>query len=91
MQFGLPNPLEEYMSQFLDTKLGSQRCYMELFNENLTKFTTFGDHNLVHYIIIAVGNKINPCMVCHTKLWITGLYHMQEMSHLTVASIMLHI
>ena len=33
MQLGPPNPLEECISQFLDTKVASQRCHMELFNE----------------------------------------------------------
>ena len=88
MQFSLPNPLEECMSQFLDTKVASQRCHMELFYEKLTESTILGDYNLVHSIRIAVYNKNYPCTICHIKLWITGLYHAQEMSYLTVGNIM---
>ena len=71
MQLGPPNPLEKCMSQFSDTKVASQRCYMELFNKKLIESTTPGDHNFVHSIRIAVCSKRYPCMVCHTKLWIT--------------------
>ena len=56
VQFGQPNPLEEGMNQFSDTKVASQRCYIELFDEKLTKFTSFKDHNLVHSIRIVVYN-----------------------------------
>ena len=68
----------------LDTKVASQRCHMELFDEKLMESTTFGDHNLVHSIRIVACNKKYPCTVCYTKLWITGPCHMQETSHLTV-------
>ena len=60
MQLGLTNPLEECMSQFSDTKVASQRCHMELFNEKLMESTTFGDYSLVHSIRIAVYNKKYP-------------------------------
>ena len=53
---------------------------MELFDEKLTKSTTFGDHNLVQSIRIVVCNKRYPCIVCHLKLWITRPCHVQETS-----------
>ena len=86
-QLGPLNPLEECISQFSDIKVASQRCHMELFNEKLTKSTTFGDHNLVHSIKIMLCNKMQPCTVCHTKLWITEPCHAQEMSHFTIRNI----
>ena len=89
MQLELPNPLEKYMSQFSDTKVASQRCQMELFNENLTVFNAFGAHNLVHSIKIVAYNKRYPCTVCHMKLWITGPCHAQKTSYLTVKNIIL--
>ena len=41
-QIGPPNPFEECMSQFLDTKVESQRCYMELFDKKLMESTALG-------------------------------------------------
>ena len=64
---------------------------MEFFNENLTKSTILRDGNLVHSIRIAVFNKVYRCMVCQTKLWLTGPCHLQETSHITAISIMLYI
>ena len=91
MHLGPPNPLEECMSQFLDTKLASQRWHMELFDEKLTKSTTFGDRSLVNSIGIEVCNKRYPCIVFHTKLWITEPCHVQKTSYLALTSIMLYI
>ena len=48
MQLGGPNPLEECMSQFKDTKVASQRCHKEIFDKKLTKSTSLEDYNLVH-------------------------------------------
>ena len=87
----LPNSLKEYMSQFSDTNMASQRCYIKLFDENLVNSTAFGDHSLVHYIRIAVCNKKYLFTVCNIKLQIIGQCHVQEMSHMIVASIILHI
>ena len=42
MKLGPPNPLEECMSQFSDTKLGSQRCHMELCDEKLANSPLLG-------------------------------------------------
>ena len=52
MQLGLPDPLEEYVNQFLDTKVARQYYHMELFDKELIKPTALGDHNLVHSIKI---------------------------------------
>ena len=61
---------------------GQPSCYMELFDEKLTEYTTFGNHSLVHYIRIVACNKRYPSTVCHTKLWITQLcYARNEPSH----------
>ena len=59
-QLGPPNPLEECMSQFLDTKVASQMCYMKHFDDKFTKSTTFRNHNLVHSIRIAAINRKYP-------------------------------
>ena len=90
-QLGPSNLLEEYMSQFLDTKVASQRYHMELFDKKLLETTAFEDHNLVYTIKIVSCNKRYPCMVCYKKLWITGPLYIQEISHLTIASINLYI
>ena len=79
------------MSQFPDTKVASQRCHMELFDDMLMKCTTFGNHNLAHFIRIVACNKRYLCMVCHIKIWITEASHVQKMSHLTVVNSMIHI
>ena len=50
MQLGLPDPLEECMSQFKYTKVASQWCHIELFDEKLVKSITLGDYNLFHFI-----------------------------------------
>ena len=71
-QLEAPNPLEECTSQLPNTKVASQRCHMELFNKNLTRSTTFGDHSLIHSISISV---------CHKKLWITGPCTKKDLSH----------
>ena len=90
MKLGSPNPLEKCTSQFLDTKVASQSCHMELFDKKFMKSTTFGDHILVYPIRIAAYNKGYPCTVCHIKLWITGPCHVQETGHLTIENHMLH-
>ena len=85
------DPLKKCMSQFPDTKIASQGCDMELINEKTTKFTTFGDHNLVNSIRSIACNNKYPCKVYHIKLWITRLCYVQETVHCTVTSILLHV
>ena len=74
-QLGPLNLLQECISLFPDAKEASQRYHIGLLYEKLTKSTSFRDHNLVHSIRIAVYNKKYPCMVYHTKLYITGPHH----------------
>ena len=82
MQLGPPNPLVECITQSLDTKVARKRCHMELFDDKLTRSTSFGNQNLVHSIRIVVCKKRYSCAVYYIKLRITGpLYTKIEPFH----------